>query len=143
MCDFTCVLLKPTGMKFLECSEMADVIVKVFRGEVEVACKLISSPVTASEAYSVLQNVNARWVGTLIQPISQDLLVGQQKLTPGRVYHLHLNRLAGKHYTDAPAYVIVGTKCNRSTYRDAVFLVLCLFCQYEAPQQQWDPAAAP
>lgn len=120
---------------------MADIIVKIFRGEVEVASKLIPSPVTALEAYSVLQNANAGWVGTLIQPTSNDLLVGQRELTPGRVYHLHLQ--AGKYCNKAPAHVFMCKNCTTSIYRYFFFLIICdFFGQLRVPQQRWDPAAS-
>ena len=82
-------------MHWLDFRGMEDVVVKVFQGEAEVASEAISSPATAAEAKDSLRDANAAWVGKLTEPNRSTGLVGRRKLTPGAIYHLHLQEQPG------------------------------------------------
>ncbi|BDA42126.1 hypothetical protein COCOBI_03-0110 [Coccomyxa sp. Obi] len=74
---------------------MADITVKVFQADVEVATRLTRSPVTAAEAVAGLRDANAGWVGLLTEPDNITMVLGNQKLTQGHVYHYLLQKPAG------------------------------------------------
>lgn len=82
---------------------MADIKVKVFQAGLELATKLISSPVTAAEAIAGLRDANAGWVGLLTEPDNMKMVLGKQKLIHGHVYHYLLQEPAGKICNEAPA----------------------------------------
>ncbi|EIE27688.1 hypothetical protein COCSUDRAFT_64335 [Coccomyxa subellipsoidea C-169] len=75
---------------------MEDVVVEVYQGEAEVASKAISSPITAAEAKDALRDINAAWVGMLTEPDGSTVLAGRRNLTPGAIYHLHLQEQPGR-----------------------------------------------
>lgn len=84
---------------------MEGVVVEVYQGEAAVDNLLISSPVTATEAKDALRDINAAWVGNLTEPKRRTVLVGQRQLTPGAIYHLHLQEKQGRC---TPAPVPIG-----------------------------------
>ena len=89
-------------MHWLDFRGMEDVVVKVFQGEAEVASEAIFSPATDAEAKDCLQDTNAAWVGKLTEPNRSPGLVGRRRnLTPGAIYHLHLQEQSGR-CTPAP-----------------------------------------
>ncbi len=83
-------------MHWLDCRGMEDVVVEVYQGEAEVASKAISSPITAAEAKDALRDINAAWVGMLTKPDGSTVLAGRRNLTPGAIYHLHLQKQPGR-----------------------------------------------
>ena len=85
---------------------MAAVVVKVFRGGEEVASEPIASPVTAEQAMGILRDTRA-WIGKLTPANQNVALVGQQPLTAGAVYHLHL-QVQSDRCTPAPVPGGVG-----------------------------------
>lgn len=99
-------LLNPTHVHRLDCSGMADITVKIFKGQEEIASELISSPATAAEIKAALIDTKAEWVGKLTEPDSRTGIVGHSQLMPGETYHLHLQQRAGQYYNTAPAHVM-------------------------------------
>ncbi|BDA43003.1 hypothetical protein COCOBI_04-0110 [Coccomyxa sp. Obi] len=61
---------------------MADVTVKIFKGNTEVASELIASPITAAEAKSHLTDTDAEWVGKLTKPNSSTGAAGLEVSKP-------------------------------------------------------------
>ncbi len=56
-----------------------EVVIKIFKGEVEIASESVASPVTAAEAKIAICDINAAWVGKLTKPGSSVALVGQSR----------------------------------------------------------------
>lgn len=56
-----------------------EVVIKIFKGEVEIASESVASPVTAAEAKIAICDIKAAWVGKLTKPGSSVALVGQSR----------------------------------------------------------------
>ena len=75
-------------MHWLCCTE--EVTVKILQGQDLVATRRLAGAVTARIAKDGLQDCNPRWDGELTEPRNTTALEGQDPLTPGATYHLHL-----------------------------------------------------
>ena len=75
---------------------MADVTIKILSKVETTAVRSIASPLSAAEAKGGVLGENAMWTGTLTADNSLTVLVGQQQLVAGNVYHLTLQEQAGK-----------------------------------------------
>ncbi|EIE26926.1 hypothetical protein COCSUDRAFT_59427 [Coccomyxa subellipsoidea C-169] len=79
---------------------MEAVVVEVYQGEAKVASEDISSPITAAEAKDALRDIKTAWVGKLTEANGSTVLAGRRELTPGAIYHLHLQEQPGLHEKD-------------------------------------------
>ncbi len=75
---------------------MADVTIKILSNTDTIAVRSIASPLSAADAKGGLLDENAIWIGKLTTENSLTVLVGQQQLVAGKVYHLILQEQAGK-----------------------------------------------
>ncbi len=85
---------------------MAEVTVKILSNINTIAVRSIASPLSAAEAKGGLLDENAMWTGTLTAENSLTVLIGQQQLVAGNVYHLTLQEQAGKQKLLGMCYAV-------------------------------------